>query len=429
MASTNIPSGSSLANKEYSVALTTQALRKPTNRTRMMGPAPKMDDLKSKAKLQSDPGMPLISVTDLTKTAGDVVSCDAFNIAAGKPIMGDRNAEGRGQRLSSSSMDVKIDNATWGVDAGGKMSQKRTKHALRMIAMAQHLGYWPSLLWQRTLVQLAGLRGQQTGQSWKVPLATDGDFAEIMVNPVKAPTYNRHFVVDGSTVVRGGAQLASIDSTDSMKLSHLDEIAVRLDSMDTKLPYVRIADDPAADDEPIKGVLMLGPGAYKSLLTDLTSGNNIRAFQQAEWNRASYGSKHPLFRGEVGMWNGVLVKKMDFSILMNPGDAVAHVTAANRLTATETNVTVASVGAGYQVERSLLLGAQALFCAYGTSPSDEVGAMYEHWYNLDRNVEIFAEFMGGEAKARFSFINENGDPEPTDVGVFAVDSVVPVVTA
>lgn len=428
MSSTNIPSGSSLARKEYSVALTTQVLRSPTNRRKLMGAAPQMADLSAKAGLQSEPGMPLVQVTDLTKSAGDAVSCDAFNIATGKPLMGDRNAEGRGQRLSSSSMDVKIDNATWGVDAGGKMSQKRTKHNLRLIAMKQHLGYWPSLMWQRTLVQLAGLRGQQTGQSWKVPLVSDPDFADIMVNPVKAPTYNRHYVVDGSTLVKGGAQLASIDSTDMLKLSHLDELAVRLKSMDTKMQPVIINDDPAAMDSPIRGVLFVGPGSYKSLLTDLTASNNIRAFQQAAWNRASYGSKHPLFRGEVGMWNGILVREMDYSILMNAGDAVAHVTAANRLTATETDVTVNSIGASYQVERSLLMGAQAAFCAYGTSPSDDVGAMYEHWYNLDRNVEIFAEFMGGEAKVRYNFINEGGDPEPTDVGVMAIDAIVPVIT-
>lgn len=427
MASTNIPSGSALARKEYSAALTTQVLRSPTNRKRLMGSAPKMDDLSRKAALQSDPGMPLVQVTDLTKAAGDVVSCDAFNIATGKPLMGDTNAEGRGQRLSSSSMDVKINNATWGVDAGGKMSQKRTAHNLRMIAMKQHLGYWPSLLWQRTLVHLAGLRGQQTGQSWKVPLASDADFADIMVNSLKAPTYNRHYVVDGSTLVRGGAQLASIDSTDAFKLSHLDELAVRLESMDTKIQPVMVPDDPAAQDSPIRGVLFVGPGTYKSLLTDTSSSGNFRSFQQAAWNRASYGSNHPLFKGECGMWNGILVRKMDFSILMNAGDVVKHVTADNRRTATETDVTVNSIGATYQVERSLLLGAQAAFCAYGTSPSDEVGAMYEHWYNLDRSCEIFAEFMGGEAKCRYSFINENGDSEPTDVGVIAVDSIVPVV--
>lgn len=429
MAQTNVPSGSSLAVKQFSVALTTQALRVPTNRRRLTGPAPQAADLKSKMKLQSDPGMPFVEVRDLTKSAGDTVSLDAFNVSTGKPTMGDRNAEGRGVPLTSSSMDIKIDNATWGVDCGGKMSKQRTKHDLRMIGMSHHLGYWPSLLWQRSLVHLAGARGVQVGQSWKVPLASDPDFAEIMVNGVKAPTYNRHFVVDGTGLVRGGAQLASIDTTDAFKLSHLDEMAKRLDSMDTKLQPITIKDDPAAMDSPIRGLLMLGPGAYNSLLTDLTSNNNIRSFQQGAWNRASYGSKHPLFMGDVGYWNGILVRKMDHSILFNASDSVAHITSANKLTATETNVTVASgLSTTHQVERGLLLGAQALGLAYGASASDEVGAMFEHWYNLKRNCEIFAEFMGGEAKLRFPFINEAGDAEPTDIGVFAIDSAVAVVS-
>lgn len=423
MAGTSIPSGSALANKVYSAALTTQILRTPTNRTRLMGEL-KASDLEQKISNPTSAGMPFVAVRNLTKTAGDTVSLDAFNIATGKPIMGDRNAEGRAQSLSSSSMEIKIDNATWGVDAGGKMSQKRTKHDLRRIAMAQHNGYWPGLLWQRTLVHAAGLRGVQGGQSWKVPLANDPDFAETMINAVQAPTYNRHLTVDSSGFVQGGGQLASIDSTDQFKLTHLDELAARLKAMDTKIQPVMISDDPAAMDSPIRGVLMLGPGAYQSLLTDLTANNNIRAFQQAAWNRASYGSKHPLFKGEVGMWNGILVKEMDYSIIMNAGDVVKHVAAADRLTAAETNVTVNSIGAGYQVERSLLLGAQAVGVAYGASASDDVGAMFERWYNLNRNCEIFAEFMGGERKLRFNFINENGDAEPTDNGVIAIDSVI-----
>lgn len=429
MAQTNVPSGSKLAVKQYSVALTTQALRVPTNRKRLMGPAPQAADLKAKMKMQTDPGMPLVEVRDLTKSAGDTVSLDAFNVSTGKPIMGDKNAEGRGVPLTSSSMDIKIDNATWGVDCGGKMSKQRTKHDLRMIGMSHHLNYWPHLLWQRALVHLAGARGAQTGVSWKVPLASDPDYADIMVNSVKAPTYNRHFVVDGTGLVKGGAQLASIDTTDAFKLSHLDELSKRLDSMETKIQPVTIKDDPAAMDSPIKGLLMLGPGAYHSLLTDLTANNNIRAFQQGAWNRASYGSKHPLFMGEVGFWNGILVRKVDLSILFNASDAIAHVTSANKLTATETNVTVAAgLSTTHQVERSLLLGAQAGGVAYGTSASDEVGAMFEHWYNLERNCEIFAEFMGGEAKLRFNFTNEAGDAEPTDNGVIVIDSAVPVVS-
>jgi hypothetical protein len=429
MAQTNIPQGSVLARKEYSVALVSQSLRAPTNRRRLMGPAPQMSDLKKTMKVQSDPGMPFVEVTDLTKAAGDTVSVDAFNVTTGKPIMGDRNAEGLAVPLSPMSMDVKINNSTWGVDAGGKMSQKRTKHDLRMVAMAHHASYWPSLLWQRSLVHAAGLRGVQGGQSWKVPLATDPDFSEIMVNPLKAPTYNRHYVASGTTLVRGGAQLASMVTTDKFKLSHLDEIAWRLKSADTKIQQVTIKDDPAAYDSPILGILMLGPGAYKSLLTDLTANNNIRAFQQAAWNRASYGSKHPLFMGEVGMWNGVLVREMDFSILMNPGDTPAIVKVANRLTGTETtDIAVNTLDASTQVERSILLGAQGMAVCYGNTASDDVGAMYEYWYNLQRNCSVFAEFMGGESKLRYSFINENGDPEPTDNGIIAIDSAVPIAT-
>ena len=123
MAQTNVASGSNLALTQYSVALTAQLIRAPGNLNSMTGPAPKQGDAEATLKLQTDPGMPFVRVADLgTSPNGDKVTVDAFDVVSGKPIMGDRNAEGRGQPLSSSSFEVKIDLATFNVDAGGKMS-------------------------------------------------------------------------------------------------------------------------------------------------------------------------------------------------------------------------------------------------------------------------------------------------------------------
>lgn len=425
MAQSNIPVGSALARKHFGAALFAVTQREPTILKNLTGPAPKQADAEAKLKGQSAPDMPVVRVTDLSKTQGDTVSVDLFNIISGKPLVGDVNAEGKGEKLSFSSMDVSLNLFTKGVDAGGKMAQQRTVWNLRGIALANLAGYMPRLETQSTLVHLAGARGSQAGMDWVVPLGSDGDFSSIMVNTVKAPTYNRHYVVNGANLTQGGAQLGSVVSTDVLKLSHLDELRKIMDDMEVRINPVKIADDPAANDEPM-WLFLASPRVYAQLLSDTTSNGSIRAFQQNAWNRASYGSKHPLFRGEVGMWNGILVRKMDRAIRFEKSENVKVITSANRYTATETDQAVnGSLTSGYAVERCLLLGAQALANVYGRSKtSDYYYSFMERLYNFERNYEAAGEVMGGKAKIRFNIPNGSGQNEPTDMGVIAVDVVV-----
>lgn len=426
MSQTSVASGSNLALTQYSVALTAQMIRAPGNLNAMTGPAPKQSDAEATIKQQTDPGMPFVRVTDLaTDPKGDTVTVDAFDVVGGKPIMGDRNAEGRGVKLSSSSMSVKIDLATFNVDAGGKMSRQRTRHDLRRIAKAELSAYFPRLLWQRALVHLAGARGAQTGVSWDVPLSTDADFADIMVNTVKAPTYNRHLVVNAGSLTRGGLQLASLATTDVWKLSVLDNLSYLLDAAETRLPPPRLTNDKQAYDAPLKGILFLPPGSYNQLITDISSTtSNLRAYQSAAMERGKWAGDHPIFQGEAGIWRGIVVKKIDHTIYHDSATSFQYVTAANKLTETETTGTVAAIGAGYQAERAILLGAQALARCEGSSNSGVPAAIIENTYNAGRNYEYLGEFMGGEAKFRFQFKNEAGDQQYTDNGVYVIDACV-----
>lgn len=420
---TQIPAGSPLARKVFGAALFAKTVAFAGMVKNLTGNAPKQSDAEAKLKGQTVPDMPIVRVTDLTKSAGDSVSVDAFDTISGKPIMGDRNAEGRGEALSSSSMDIRIDNTTKSVDAGGKMSQQRTLHSLRGIAMSQLVGYFGRLDNQKALVHMAGTRGTQTGKDWVVPLSSDADFADIMVNTVKAPTYNRHLVVNGTGFTAGGAQLASIASTDLWTLNHVDELAVLLSDHNFGLQPVRLNDDPAADDDPIKGVLYLTERQWAQIKT---SSAFQTAVQQA-WARKSYGTKHPLFSGEPIMWNGILIRKQNkFAIRHIQSDTTKIVTVANRYTATETDVTVnAGLTAGYAVERSILLGAQALAYVFGRNQGSDSGFNWlENKYNFERNLEVAGESMGGMSKLRFTFDDGAGNKEPTDNGVFVIDTAV-----
>lgn len=426
MSQTAVRKSDGIAVKNWSEALFAMAVRAPTPINTLAGPAPTIDKSTGVLRRQSTTGMPLVRVNDLAQTAGDTVRLDCVNIAKLRPVMGDRNAEGLGTPLKFTYMDISIDMATLPVSAGGRMTQKRFQHDLRTVATAQLKGGIPTFLWQRALTMMAGARGEQDGSDWVLPLSTDPDFTDMMVNPVQAPTYNRHYVVDGTDIIQGGQQLSSIDSTDVFRLAHIDRLAALWDELVIKMQPIQIPGDPAAGDDPIKGVLLVDPLVWDTLITDTTSGYNIRTFQTNALERAKWGqlSAHPLFMGSPIFWNGVLVKKMNHAIRFSQGAAINYISAANRYTGTETTVTAASFGATFQISRSIFLSAQALGLAAGANQDSGVPySMLENRTNYQRNLEIAGEIIGGEQKIRFSLPNETGQAEPTDMGVLVIDAI------
>jgi len=426
MAGTQVPVGSPLARKVFGAALFANTQRSPSLMNNLTGPAPKQAAAEAKLKGQTSPDMPLVRVTDLSKSQGDMVSVDLINQTGGKPIMGDRMAEGKGERLDTSSMDIRIDLTTKVVDAGGKMTQQRTVHNLRGLAMANLMNWFKRFNDQSSVVHLAGARGAQVGTDWVVPMTNDPDFSEIMVNQVKAPTFNRHYAADGTSLTQGGQALSSIDTTDVFKLEHIDALGAIIDDMEYKLQPIKLPGDMAADDEPTY-LLLVTNRQWQSILTN-TTGQVWRTFLQNAWNRATSftgGKKHPLFTGEAGLWHNILVRKTDRAIRFNAGDSVQYCTEAGQATAAESSVTVNSLSAGFKVDRALLLGAQALAHVYGKNQgSDTYANWMERRYNFERNLEVAGEVMGGKAKLRFSIPNSVGDKIPTDHGVMVLDTAV-----
>jgi hypothetical protein len=421
---------SPFALKVESVALTALAVKEPTDMTPLIGAAPKQSGAEAVLKQQSSPGLPGIMVTDLSaKKAGTQVTIEAFDTLGGLPIMGDEMREGKGENVDISSMEAKIDLASKVINSvPGTMIDQRTRIGLRSSAMAQLMGYMPRLLWNRCLVHLAGARGMQRGKGWHVPLQSDAQFAKMLINPVKAPTYNRHLVIDGNNLIQGGQQLGSIDSSDSWKLSHIDALAEWLDSQEFKVQPIRLPGDPAATYSPIRGVLYLDPIAYNTLLTDTTAGYNIRSWQAQAMDRANLMGlkKHPLFMGDVVMWNRIVVRPMEYSINFNASDTTKIVTSANRFTATETDQTInGGLGANHRVSRAIFMGAQSFAVLQGHNQSSGMTASFhERVYDYKAKYEAMGEWMGSETKLRFAFRDPDGNLEPTDHGVVVIDSAV-----
>lgn len=436
MAQTSVPAGSSLAVKEYSVALFVQMQKQPGLAKNLTGPSPQIGDAEAKLRLQSSPDMPIVKVTDLAKTAGDTVTVDCIDITAGPPVMGDRNAEGMGEKLTFSSMEGKIDLITKPIDAGGKMSQKRTKHDLRRLARANAIGWMTRYRSHLLHMHMGGARGSLAGATFPIGLqyasavtgAADPQFSDYVVNALKAPSFSRHYGVSATGVLTpNGASAPGIDghtTAGALDLDTLDQLRVILDEQELPIQPVRIADDQAAYDDPLN-VLLVSPRVWNGIKA--ANSGQLRTFQQNAWNRASYGSKHPLFMGEVGLWNGILVKKVsDFWIRFYHGDTTfPYVRSGNAATATETTAYTVACGASNAVDRCLLLGAQALADIYGnTGTSDLPYSWLERMYNFERATEIAVEMMNGVTKMRFDVPQADGTKLPTDHGVIAIDTIV-----
>jgi N4-gp56 family major capsid protein len=408
--STNIPVGSALARKIYSVGLFTRVQHSPGFMNLISGEMPKEGSFAAKTKGQTSPDYPIVKAGDLAKGAGDTVSIDLFNILQGKPVMGDKRIEGRMMQLTYSSMDVRIDQVRGGADSGGRMTQKRTVHNLRNISMAGLQAWMQRLEDQTALVHLAGARGSQQTSDWVVPLQSDDDFSEIMVNTVKAPTKNRYFAANDATTP------ADIGTNDALTLQDIDRIVAQLRESPVVMQSVKIKGDDRAWNDPLW--VMFVTERQWLYLQSRTSQTTWRQAVQYAFERKSGGLKHPLFDAyETIMWNGVLIKRMNrYAIRFAAGDNVVTDTGgSDGMTYTESTVQTAQ-----PVDRAIIVGAQALAKAYGKSASDYFYDWSEKEVDHGNSIETVSAAMCGSAKIRFKI-----DGADTDFGVAVVDSYAP----
>ena len=409
---TNIPVGSALARKIYSVGLFTRVQSSPGFMNLLAGEMPKEGSFAAKTKGQTSPDYPIVKAGDLAKGAGDTISIDLFNVLQGKPVMGDTRIEGRMMQLTYSSMDVRINQIRGGADSGGRMTQKRTVHNLRNISMAGLQAWMQRLEDQNALVHLAGARGSQSTTDWVIPLATDPDFNTIMVNGLLAPTKNRYFAANSNT------SPATIATTDALTLQDIDRIVAQMRESPVVMQSIKVKGDDKAWNDPL-WVMFVTERQWLYLQSRTGQTTWRQAIQYAFERKQSNGSnKNPLFDSyETIMWNGVLIKRLNrYAIRFNAGDnVVLDSGGADGQTYTET-----TVQPSVPVDRAILVGAQALAKAYGKSASDYFYDWSEKEVDHGNSIETVATSMTGAAKIRFKI-----DGTDTDFGVAVVDSYAP----
>lgn len=404
---TKIASNSPGAKKVQNAALFTAATQAPNWTNMMTGGSPQA--IKgNKDQQQTEPGAPIVRVTNLEKNKGDEVTVDLFHNLNGLPTMGDRKLEGRGEDMSQAHFDLKIDQGRHMVDAGGAMSQKRTEHNLSSTSRALLEGWYGRLDDEVTQVHLMGARGDFVNENTILPLDDHEEFGEIMVNEVTPPTYNRH-------MYGGDAHsLDEIDLGDKMTLKVVDNLRLILDESGNPIQPMMFKADKQRMHSALWGY-WISPRQWFDLQEDTS---------MKDWNKMtadavkrSAGFNHPLFMGECAMWNGILIKKMNRSTRFSPGRPVSVCTNTKNAATTE-------VAPSVYVERSVLLGAQAMATAWGRAgKASEGGHHFKlHQEKADRgnSLETIATYMNGKGKIRF----KNKEGYMTDHGVYIVDTAV-----
>ena len=421
MPTTSIPYGSAQAVQIQSAGLFAANMQRPTTLGRLTGKLPTQADAESNLRFQSGNELPIVRCMDLTKKAGDEITFDLINPIGGKPIMGEKIAEGLGDRMSFSQDSLRINQARKPISAGGSMTQQRTPHQLRSLAQEQARSIFERFTDQACQVHLAGARGFHNDINWCVPLAADPKFSSVMVNTVRAPSRNRHFISTGSGIeqVVAGSNEITIATTDVFNADVVVSIATWLDGMSIPLPSVIFDNDEQASDAPLR-VLMVSAEQYNSFV----QSTNFRTYQAQAMARGQQAKNNPVFMGDALLWRGILILKQPRPIRFYAGDPINWCASTTASTETTTDLVPAAFGTTYAVDRAILLGGQALAEGYGKH-NRSLGSFFteEEWSNFHNDYEYLIGEIAGRSKIRF-LVDHGESLQYTDNGVAVFDTAV-----
>ena len=427
MSKTTVGAGSPNAQHVQAAGLFFQSMQRNGTLNRLTGKVPMGEaGVAEGLKKQSSTDMPIVRAVDLDRGKGDEVEFHFVQPVNSYPIMGNEMAEGKGVGISLDNTRVRVNQIRFPVDLGNTMTDIRSPVEFRKLGRPIAQSLIDSYQDQVTLAHLAGARGFHDNIEWRLPTANHPKFAEMAVNAVKAPTKNRHFVADGDAVKTFAVAAGEIDLavTDSLSMDTVDSIRTTIESIALPPPAIKLPDDKVAEDSPLR-CLLVSPAQYHSFAAD----PNFRQFQASAIARASKANNHPLFLGEVGLWNGILISKMAKPIRFYAGDAIRYCAAHDSETETAC-VVPAAFGATHAVDRALLLGGQALAQAFGKSKHGGLPFFWkEKSFDHDDKDELLIGAIMGMMKLRWLVDQGDGSSHFTDHGVIAIDTAVPIIGA
>lgn len=427
MSKTTVGAGSPNAQHVQAAGLFFQSMQRNGVLNSMSGKVPRGEaGVAEGLRKQSTTDMPIVRCEDLTRGKGDEVEFHFVQPVNAYPIMGNEIAEGKGVGINLDNTRVRVNQVRFPVDLGNAMTDIRSPVEFRKIGRPIAQSLIDSYQDQVTLTHLAGARGFHNNSEWRIHTADHPKFAEMAVNPVKAPSKNRHFIADGDAIKPFALSSTDVDlaATDLLTMDTVDSIRTVIESIALPPPAIKLPEDKMASDSPLR-CLLVSPAQYHSFAAD----PNFRQFQASALARASKAGNHPLFAGEVGLWNGILISKMAKPIRFYAGDKIKYCAAHDSETESDALVPT-SFGTTHAVDRALLLGGQALAQAFGKSKHGGLPYFWkEKSFDHDDKDELLIGAILGMMKLRWLVEQGDGTSHYTDHGVIAIDTAVPIIGA
>ncbi len=356
MARTTVNAGDSLAVKIYSAQLFRYSLGESFLFSRFMGQEFIRRGGRRRELVGTSPEMPIQVIRDLERSAGDTISYDVFADIRGDAVYGDDILEGKEKDLTWYTDEVRIDQVRQGVSAGGRMSRKRTKHDLRMVARDKLVRWFARFFDEAMISYLAGTRGIGTAQ-WVLPVGWNG-FAG---NPLQPPDPNHSFTIDAG----GNVDNNPANATALTDLSWFDKLDTFISTMDIPPNPIYV------DGEPCY-IVVLHPKAVEQLRTN-TAVNSWLEVQKFAGER---GMQNPIFRDSLGKYGRFILHKFSKIPYQDYG--------------------------GKLVAHCLVLGAQAGVVAFGDAGGRFSFSWYEEMDDRGNQLVVTGSAILGMKKTRFN---------------------------
>lgn len=368
MSKTIIGLNDSKAVKRFSGALAVDTARKSYFNKKFMG-------------VGETASMPIQLLTNLESDAGEQITYDLSMQLRMQPVEGDQVLEGQEEDLKFFTDNVYIDQQRGGVNAGGRMTRKRTLYDLRQIAKRRQSEWWARNFDELFFMYLSGSRGMNADMIY--PLTYTG-FAN---NALTAPDAPDHILFTKDTV--GGAipaNAAAVTATCTMQLSTIDRLVAKATMMGggtQGTPQIQ----PIMVEGEEHFVLVMTPWDEYNLRTSTSAGQWLD-IQKAAATKVGFAS--PIFKGGLGMYNNVVLHSHKSCIRFNNYG-----------------------GGAILASRSLFLGEQAAVCAFGSPGTGVRFDWHEETRDNGNQVVISTNSIFGIKKCTFN---------SKDYGSIAVDS-------
>lgn len=322
-----------------------------------------------------DSSTPIQMLPYLENDAGEQITYDLSVQLKMQPVEGDDTLEGREEDLTFYTDNVYIDQARGGVNTGGKMTRKRTLHDLRKIARKRQAEWWARIFDEQFFMYLSGARG--INSDYTFPLGYTGRAN----NSFSAPDSD-HILYAGAATSKGSLVVG--DKMSTTVIERVKTKATMIGGGTDETPQLQ----PIMIDGEEHYVLLMNPYQEYDLRTAGESSDWLEIQKSAA---SAEGRKSPIFRGALGMHNGVVLHSHKSAVRFDDYG------------------TGSDIAAG----RALFMGAQAAICAFGSAGTGLRFDWHEEARDNGNQAVITTSAIFGIKKCTFN---------SKDFGVIAVDT-------